>query len=66
LAHDQETIANISAMRRSDANARYRRKIQRCERLLIAAHYLISHSKVVDSGDEKLLADIRDELGRPA
>jgi hypothetical protein len=53
-------------MRRSETMARHRRKIQRCERLLIAAHYLISHSKVVDSGDEKLLRDIREELGSPA
>ena len=65
---DPEVIANINHMRRSTALAKYRRKLVRCERLLIAAHYLIVElSRYGNVGltlsDNRVLHDIEEEIG---
>lgn len=61
-----ETIANINRMRRSAALHRYRRKMARCERLLISARYLIL--EMLGTGrtlsDNRLLTEIEEEIGR--
>lgn len=59
-----DTIANINHMRRSTALTRYRRKVARCEKLLVSARYLIL--EMLGTGrtlsDNRLLDGIEKEI----
>jgi len=64
-----DTIESITQARRVNARNSYkqRRKVQRCERLLIAAHYLIlellPYHAPMSHSDGQLLNDIEEEIG---
>ena len=61
-----DTLADVNHLRRSTALAKYRRKVDRCEKLLVSARYLIL--EMLGAGqtlsDRRLLNDIEEEIRR--